>query len=384
MFDLIIRNITHRKLRTGLTVFGIALGIFAIIVMGGMSEHFNLTFERSMSLTADKIRVLPEGGIFGASLEEGKVRDVKRVPGVDDAYGMLQVPLDPETVMMFGGDVVIGIPPEKQKMAMKDTTLSQGRFLVPGDGYRAVVGSSVAREFKLSVGDDLPIKSKRVYRTSSITHTKNFTVVGVLEYTGSFFDSAVQVPLDRAQDFYDKGDGVSFILAVPEQGVDADNLAKRIELSVDKVTTFSPRELREQIAQSLIIFSLITISAAALAALIGGLSVMNTMFMSVSERTKEFGLMKALGAETKDILFMTMGEAALMGFIGGISGLVVGGTFVYLLNEYLADRGTVLFAITPRLVVIAMLFATLLGTIAGLIPAYSAAKKSPMEALRYG
>jgi len=166
--------------------------------------------------------------------------------------------------------------------------------------------------------------------------------------------------------------------------VDADNLARRIELSVDKVTTFSPRELREQIAQSLIIFSLITISAAALAALIGGLSVMNTMFMSVSERTKEFGLMKALGAETKDILLMTVGEAALMGFLGGISGLVAGGTFVYFLNEYLADRGTILFDVTPRLVVIAMLFATILGTISGVIPAYSASKKSPMEALRYG
>jgi putative ABC transport system permease protein len=132
MFDLIVRNITNRKLRTGLTVFGIALGIFAVIVMGGMSEHFNMTFDRSLSLTADKIRVMPEGGIFGVALKETKVRDVKKVPGVHDAFGMLQVPLDPEKIMMFGGDIVIGIPPEKQKIAMKDTKLKQGRFLVQG------------------------------------------------------------------------------------------------------------------------------------------------------------------------------------------------------------------------------------------------------------
>jgi putative ABC transport system permease protein len=110
---------------------------------------------------------------------------------------------------------------------------------------------------------------------------------------------------------------------------------------------------------------------------------MNTMLMSVSERTKEFGLLKALGAERKNILFMTMGEAALMGVVGGIFGIAAGGTLVYYLNNYLASKGTVLFSITPRLVVIALLFATLLGMICGTYPAYRATRMSPMEALRY-
>lgn len=383
MFDLILKNTTQRRLRTGLTIFGIALGIFAVIVMGGMSEHFNITFEKSISLTADKIRVLPEGGFFGISLNESKAREVKRVPGVIDAFGLLQAPLDPESLGMFGGDVIIGIPPEKQASLMKDTKLTAGRFLVSGDGYRAVLGSSVAREFNLKVGDDIKIKSKRVQRAQSITHERNFTVVGIMEYTGSFFDNGVMVPLDRAQKFYDRGDTVSFILAVPDPKTDPDDLAKRIELNVEKVKTFSPTELKKQIEQSLVIFSLITVSAAVLAAIIGGLSVMNTMLMSVSERTKEFGLMKALGAETRDILFLTMGEAAIMGILGGIFGIIGGGALVYYLNDFLASRGTVLFTITPRLLVIAMLFATLLGVLSGTYPAYRAAKMSPMEALRY-
>ncbi|MCE8422689.1 MAG: ABC transporter permease [Candidatus Methanoperedens sp.] len=383
MFDLIIKNITQRKLRTALTVFGIALGIFAVIVMGGMSEHFNITFERSISLTADKIRVLPEGGFFGSNLNESKAREVKRVPGVSDAYGLLQAPLDPESLGFFGGDVIIGIPPEKQASLIKDTKLTEGRFLVTGDSYKAVLGSSVAREFNLKTGDEIEIKSKTVQRAASITHTRNFTIVGILEYTGSFFDNGVMIPLDRAQKFYDRGDTVSFILAVPEPDTDSDDLAKRIELNVEKVKTFSPSALRKQIEQSLVVFSLITVSAAILAAIIGGLSVMNTMLMSVSERTKEFGLMKALGAETKDILFMTMGEAALMGILGGIFGIIGGGALVYYLNEYLATQGTVLFSITPRLLFIAIAFATLLGMISGTYPAYRAARMSPMEALRY-
>jgi putative ABC transport system permease protein len=207
--------------------------------------------------------------------------------------------------------------------------------------------------------------------------------VGILEYTGSFFDNSVAVPLDRAQKFYNRGDTVSLILAVPDPNTDPEDLSKRIALNVEKVTTFSPAELKKQIEQSLVVFSLITISAAVLAAIIGGLSVMNTMLMSVSERTKEFGLMKALGAETKDILFMTMGEAALMGILGGIFGILGGEVLVYYLNDFLASRGTTLFTITPRLLAIAIVFATLLGMLSGTYPAYRAAKMSPMEALRY-
>lgn len=383
MLDLILKNIKHRKLRTGLTVFGIALGIFAIMVMGGMSEYFNLTFEKTIRLTADKIRVLPEGGFFGASLDQSKVKEVRRVPGVADAFGLLQTPLDPESIGFFGGDMVIGIPPEKQPIAMKYTKLVSGRFLVPGDGYKAVVGSNVAREFNLKVGDEIEIKSKRGGRARSVTHIRNFTVVGILEYTGSFFDNGVQIPLDTAQKFYKREDTVSLIFATPDKDADPEELAKRIALSVERVTTFSPQEIRKQIEQSLIIFSLITISAAVLAAIIGGLSVMNTMFMSVSERTREFGLMRAMGAETRDILFMTIGEAGFIGMLGGIFGMLAGGVFVHYLNQYLASKGTVLFSITPRLVIIAMLFATLLGIISGIFPAYRAARMKPMEALRY-
>ncbi len=383
MLDLIIRNITHRKFRTGLTISGIALGIFAVMVMGGMSEYFNIHVDRGLSLMADKIHVLAETGFIGGSLDEEKVRKVKRVPGVSDAYGLLWLPLDPDSLGMFG-DFVVGIEPDKQESALKDIKLREGRLLVHGDGYRAVIGSNVAREFNLKVGDELEIKSKRVQRGTSITHIRNFTVVGILEFTSTDFDYIVGVPLDAAQKFYDMEDTLSYIWVVPESGTDADDLARRIELSVDRVTTMSPQQLRKQAEQSLIVISLITISAAVLAAIIGGLSVMNTMLMSVSERTKEFGLMKALGAEFKDILFITIGEAALMGILGGLLGIIGGWIFVYYLNEYLASRGTVLFAITARLVIIALLFATILGMLSGSFPAYRAAKMRPMEAMRYG
>jgi putative ABC transport system permease protein len=134
----------------------------------------------------------------------------------------------------------------------------------------------------------------------------------------------------------------------------------------------------------LMVMNLITISAAVLAAIIGGLSVMNTMLMSVSERTREFGLMKAMGAEVGDILLLTMGESALMGILGGIIGIAGGSIFIYFMNEYLATMGTVLFAVTYRLIGISLFFATFLGTVSGILPAYRAAKMRPMEAMKYG
>ncbi len=383
MFDLIIRNVTQRKMRTGLTIFGIALGIFAIMVMGGMSEYFSRHADRGLELMSDKIYVVPESGFFGGSLEDSMVSKVRHVPGVDDAYGLLYLPYDMESLGMFGA-FVVGLPPEKQELTLKDIKLTQGRLLVPGDSYRTVVGSNVARQYGLNVGDELEIKSKRLQRSSTITSARNFTVVGVMEFTSSDFDYTIAIPLDTAKKFYDMGNSLTYIWAIPEKDVDAEDLSRRIELGVDHIKTFSPQELRKQSEQALVVINLITISAAVLAAIIGGLSVMNTMLMSVSERTREFGLMKAMGAEMKDILLMTMGESALMGILGGLVGIAGGSIFIYYMNNYLASMGTVLFAITFRLVVISLLFATFLGTASGILPAYRAARMRPMEAMKYG
>lgn len=111
---------------------------------------------------------------------------------------------------------------------------------------------------------------------------------------------------------------------------------------------------------------------------------MNTMLMSVAERTREFGILKAMGAETKDIILLTLGEAALLGLIGGVLGIITGGAAAYALNSWLAGKGIILFTITYRLLVVAMLFATLIGMASGAYPAYRAAIMSPMEALRHG
>jgi putative ABC transport system permease protein len=370
MLDLIIRNITNRKVRSALTVCGIALGIFAVIVMGAMSENFHQTFERSMSVTSDKIRVFAESGVFGGGLSDDKVSDVLRVAGVKDAYGILMTTFD-EDKMGMSGKQVLGVPPEKSSVALYPVELKGGRFLTPGDSYQVVVGNNIKREYDLQIGSKFKI------------HDKYFTVVGILDYTGSIFDNAVIVPLKTAQRLYNVDNSISYIFAVPDERVDAEMLSKRIELSVKGTSTLSPGELAEQARQSFMIFSVITISSGLLAAIIGGLCVMNTMLMSVAERTREFGILRAIGAETQDILLLTLGESSSMGLFGGIMGILVGIGAVYAMNAWLVKTRIMLFLITPRLLVIAMIFALLIGALSGLYPAYRASKMSPMEALKH-
>lgn len=379
MLGFVFKNLSRRKLRTGLTIFGIALGIFALIVMGGMSEYLNSVVEKSTKLMANNIQVQPEGVVDGIGIiDESKVGQVKRLPGISDAFGVLVTSLDPEGIGGFTpGNMVLGIPPEKQ---MKSAKLSDGRYLSPSDSYNIVVGNNIARRYNLKIGDDYVLKNKR---TRDRIYTRNVTVIGILEFTGSMFDNTIQIPLRSAQEFYNMNNIVSFIYAVPTKGVDTEEVSQIIELNVEKVRGISPKKLKEQYKAQLYIFSLITVSAAILAAIIGGLSVMNTMLMSVSERTKEFGILKSLGAGRINILIMTMEEAAIIGFIGGIFGIVTGGALINFLNDASeAAHGTVIFILTPRLIIVSLVFAISLGIICGSYPAYKAAILSPLEALR--
>lgn len=371
MLDLIFNNLLQRKLRTSLTVLGVALGIFALVVMGAMSEQFRAFTENSMSLTGDKIRVMGESGFMGGGISNDMVNVVRRVPGVKDAYGILQAPLDKRSYGMLETNVVVGIPPEKLALALKDTRLSGGRYLVPGDTYVALMGSSVTTQFNLGIGDTIEI------------HDKNFVIVGTIEYTASFFDNAIIVPLDKSQEVYERRGLLTMIFVIPDNNVEPETLAQQIELSVKGVNAFPPTEIKKQINQQLMIFILVTASAAIIAALVGGLSVTNTMLTAVSERTWEIGLFKALGAETRFILLMMIGEAMVIGILGGIFGILTGLFTAQYLNIWLEAKGTKLFLVTQRLMSIAFIFAILLSIFSGLYPAYRAAKMSPMKALRH-
>jgi len=217
-------------------------------------------------------------------------------------------------------------------------------------------------------------------------------VIGVLERTLTFPDKIAYVPLRDAQEIYVENVPQGFdyrtdelatqIEVFPNDLSQADAVAAEIEDAVDGVRTVTPEQVADQIGQASVVFNLIIVGASVIAVIVGGLSVINTMVMTVSERVREIGVKKAVGARTRTILAEFIAEATLLGAIGGIIGLSAGALLVLVLNAQTAGSGTSVFLITPALLLRSFVFATVLGALAGIYPALRAARLDPVQALR--
>ena len=259
-----------------------------------------------------------------------------------------------------------------------------------------MLGSTIDKEFKKKVGDtiDLPVKPSDA-KPDFVNHT--FTVVGILNPTLTAPDtfayintadgqmllkdslpSAIRGQVDVSQiteaiDVYGKpGSSIS----------DLDGIADRINAQVTGVKATRPSVIVNSFKSGGAIFTAITTAAALLALVIGGLSVVNTMFMAVAERVREIGLKKAVGATTLDIMGEFLIEATLIGLIGGLVGYGIGAAITIVANAYTSPGTSTLFLLTVRLTLFALGFAIALGALAGILPAFRAARLDPVTALR--
>lgn len=371
MFE-ILRNMARRKVRTGLTVFGIVVGIFAITVMGSMTEYFNALIDNAREGAGEAIIVTPKGG-FRATLSAADVSRIERVTGVKAAIPQVSAIYSSLGGVSFGPpDQVLGVPADKVLQLWSADDLAAGRWIERGDTYQMVVGTSIAKKEKLTLG------SKLTWRE------KEFQVIGLLKETQTAPDGWLIAPMDVVQKTIKRPDIISQINVVPADVGQAEALTARIKDQVSGVNVATLDEQLDAIEQGLAIFNAILLSSAVLAAIIGGLAVVNTMIMSVSERTPEIGLKKAIGATNGDIVGEFLLEAAVIGLLGGAIGFLLGWGVAGLLNVGASQAlgGTEIFKITPRLAAIAIGFALVLGVGAGLLPAWGASRLDPVIALR--
>jgi putative ABC transport system permease protein len=166
------------------------------------------------------------------------------------------------------------------------------------------------------------------------------------------------------------------------KGTNLDNLADTINNQVSGVKATKPSTIVNSFKQGSAIFTAITTGAALLALIVGGLSVINTMLMAVTERVREIGLKKAVGARIGHIMREYVLEAVVIGAIGGAIGLLLGWGVTSLVNAATASSNLTLFLVTWRLVIVAILFSVGLGAAAGIIPAFRASRMDPVQALR--
>ena len=153
----------------------------------------------------------------------------------------------------------------------------------------------------------------------------------------------------------------SQVVVYPDDGVSESDVAAAIEETVDNVRTLTGAEFDEQVGSATAIFNAIIIGVAVISLVVGGLSVINTMAMSVAERTREIGIKRAIGGSRGRIIRELVAEAGLIGLIGGLIGLALGAVVVVLANEAGRDSGTILFELTPGTAVFAVAFSTILG-----------------------
>jgi putative ABC transport system permease protein len=398
----IIRNLTRRKLRNILTISGIVIGVLALVTMGSMAEKFNALLGGGAKYFGSNVQVADNssgalGGFGGGGLlGVDKVHELEQVDGVAAAFPEVSLNAKPGSTNAFSlgvPDYIASSNPDENSYATFKLTFAHGRDINPDSSGEVVLGSDFATEFKKSIGDtiDLPIKAKDA-PPEFINHT--FSVVGILEKTQTAPDTGAYVSLSDAQKLLkeslpasvrasiDTSKLASGITVYGRSGVNLDSLADRINAQVSGVKATRPSELVASFNAGGAIFTAITTGAALLALVVGGLSVINTMLMAVTERVREIGLKKAVGARVSNILREYLLEAVLIGAIGGGVGLLLGWAITSLINGATAGLNLSLFLLSWRLVIIAIVFSVGLGALAGIIPALRASRMDPVRALR--
>ena len=385
----LLRNLARRRLRTTLTITGITIGIWALVVFSSMANKVDELVSGGSDYYAGKIVVSDGGfgGIGGQPMPIDQLAEIAAIDGID-----LVVP----TVAMIASDiqgVSFGPPDQIQAFPFgadqgRETyvpQLAQGRSLSAEDEGRdvAVLGTSIAAKRGVGVGDTI------------VLHERTFEVVGVLEPTLSTPDTTIVVPFTIGQQLVHEDlpavirDGVAAdqlataFIVYPAANADDATVAAAIEHRFPGVKALTGDAYDASVGSSVGVFNSIIVGIGLVSLIVGGLSVINTMAMSVAERTREIGVKRAIGATRRRIIRELMVEAGVIGAIGGLLGVALGALVVVLVNEAGRSSGTVLFELTTGTALFAFAFSTVLGVVAGIIPAWSAARLDPVAALRY-
>lgn len=399
-FFLALNNLRQRGLRSWLTMLGIFIGIAAVVSLISLGNGLEqAVIGQFGSLDTDKLTIQNQGTGFGPpgstaprQLTEDDMELIESVQGVDLAIPRLirVVSVEYNDVVRFKG--VINVPKEEREVEIMydsvNAEIDQGRLITEEDRGKVIIGGSFATEEefrkKIGVGTNLDINGE------------SFEVIGILEKTGSFFiDSEIFMPEQDLRELLGLENEIDLIVAQVEDPDRIEQVAEEIERKLRKdrnqdigeedFSVQTPLQSLEAVSTILNIINLIVSGIAAVSLLIGGIGIANTMFTSVLERRKEIGIMKAIGAKNKDILYIFMLESALLGLVGGIVGAALGLALAFAVSSSAsAFLGGINLQVTFSLPLIlaSISFSLLIGIFSGIVPAYQASKMNPVEALR--
>jgi putative ABC transport system permease protein len=391
-----IRNLRRRPLRSVLTLAGIAIGVAALVLLGALSEKLSRLVAGGRDFATGQITVSGAGtgamtGMTrGGLLSSEQLAALAAVPGVRLATPLVMFPLSdvpgslPFTLapLVFGADMRALVLNRKSVVPR----LLAGR-LVPDAPDEVVLGSQVARFLDVAVGGSLEIRGR------------TFRVAGILEPTLTGPDSFVFVPFPSAQRLLlDSEPLLRRLVLVPgsnllpiataaavfwDDGEDPEAVAARIRTRIEHVSVVSPADAASQLGRALAVMGGVILGSGLVALVVASLAVTNTMFTAVVERRREIGLRRVVGATRRQVIGQLLVEATVLGLTGSALGLAAGGAGASALNAVTERLGAPVFLVTPRLALAAALLPAVLAALAGLWPAWRAARLPPTEAVRY-
>ncbi len=375
MFKTAWRSISRRKFRSALTTLGVVIGISTIVSLMTLGYGMRHQVETTLNeILGAGIIVSSSGG--GVDIPEYVQSFILQVPGVNECVPVIT------TMMKMGEEPIltVGIDPD-QALKLYHVTLEEGEIPEKEEGDAVVFGVSTASRFGIKVNDTVTLSP------TSGGKSKTFKVVGLLRSVGAGeMDIGCFMSLETAQDLLGKEGYVSAFLVRlqdPQLGEEVEQVLKQM---FPKAEITRQEELMRQIDRIMSIINGVLLALAAVSLGVGGLGILNTVMMSVHERRREIGMLKAVGAERWHVLLLFLSEALIISLIGGGIGCGLGLAGVYLIQWFVSTLGlelTIPLLISPNILAGAILIAAGIGVIAGLYPSWQAANVPPVEALRY-
>jgi len=389
------QSIFSNKMRSSLTMLGIVIGVCAVVLLVALGQGFQASMKTTFEdMGASALYISSSTDKAVKTVRELTLEDAQALADktVAPSIGVVSPTLSKSVNASYGNNSVTvqctGVMPEITEI--KNYTLEGGRFISDQDINArenvVVLGYQTALDL---FGSESPI-GKNIRAAGN-----KFKVVGTIEKMGGFAgDSYILMPLTTMQSKLVGGKNVQqiAIAAVSSDQVDSaiaeatSILRARHYISSGAADDFSIRDMREilnSMQQILATFSLFLSAVGAISLIVGSIGIMNIMLVSVSERTREIGIRKAIGAKRRDVLVQFLIEAAALSFTGGLIGLLIAVGGSLLMGNISLGNSTFQAQISPGIVILALTVSIGTGLISGTYPAFMAARLDPIESLRH-
>jgi len=399
-FKLSLGNVKHRGIRSWLTMLGIFIGIAAVVSLITMGQGLQAAILGQFgTLSVDKLTIqnqqtgfAPPGSAVVEKLDDHDLKIIEGVQGVDVVIPRILRVFNVEFNDASKFIYAVSQPPDKKKVEIIyqsfDSKMEEGKFLEADDKGKVLLGSDFSKEGAFG---------KSVHARDKIKiNGREFEVIGILKPTGSFtINGAIMMAQKDMEDLLEISGEYDLIIAQVKDKDKIEKIAGEISAKMRKdrdeksgeesFSVQTPLQALASVKDILNVVNIVVIGIAAISLFVGGIGIANTMYTSVVERTSEIGIMKAIGARNKDILFLFLIEAGLLGLVGGIVGALIGlgGAFGAsgIANQAL---GTKLLAVSISYPLLfgAVAFSFCVGVLSGVLPAVQASKLNVVDALR--